>query len=323
VKVTRTDTGIRAERASVAQLQLFMGTTAVVPRRDSTGAIVGSGVYATFVGSMTTPVETSLFIFNELNQLIGSESTNLRVGQFQPLHVFQAGGTNRLLAAGVVQTPGGNDYVSYSLNPASGAKKNIFKNPPNRTAATAAVAPDGGLVTQMTILGLNHTGLDRKLNNGNIAGAPVPWLNINDFQGYSESLTNPIPQGAGTSVAAIGTRYLAYRNFRSPGTANSQSQVMIQNLDATTGQLQGLPRAITNFAKGLNTNAERFQSIAISPDGGLILYTIWSNACRKQILVARRLANGTSLGAPKTVIGCNQLRPFSVGIFGINLAPIP
>lgn len=324
VKVTRTDAGIRLERTSIVQPlpNLGFGSTAVVPLRSALGDLVGSGVYATYIGTGTIPIETSFFIFNELNNLIGSESTGLRLGQFQPLHTFQAGAASRLLAPGVVRTAGANDYVSYALNPPSGAKKNIFVNPPNRTAATAAAAPDGGLVTQMTFAGLNHAGLDRKLNNGNLAGAPVPWLNVNDFQGYSESLTNPIAQAAGTSNAATGTRYLAYRNFRLPGTTNSQSQVMIQNLDATTGQLQGGPRAITNLARALNVAAERFQSIAISPDGGLILYTIWNNACRKQILVALRLANGVRLGAPKTVIGCNQLGLYPTGIFGINIAPL-
>ena len=168
------------------------------------------------------------------------------------------------------------------------------------------MAPDGGLVSQMTFTGLNHVGLDRKLNNG-MANPSFQWLNVNDFQGYSQSLSNPIEStNRGTAAPKTGTRYLAYRNFRQPGTSNSRSQVVIQNVDATTGQLQGAPRAITNFAKAMNVAAEKIQSIAISPDGGLILYTAWDNGCKKQVLVARRLANGSGVGKPKLLSGANN-----------------
>ncbi len=234
ITVTRTGTGIQVGQPSIAQLGRTLGSTAVAPIRDATGNITGYNVYATYgSGTTTLLVATSLFTFNSQFQSPRAPAftetvlTSLRLGQFHPLHLFLAGTVTRLLAVGTIGTPGANDFVSYSLNPPNGTKKNIFVVPAGRFPATAAAAPDGGIVSQMTFLGLNHSAQDRKLNNGNLAGTPVPVLNVNDFQGYSQSCTNPIAQAAGTSTPASGTRYLAYRNFRLPGTANSQSQVVI------------------------------------------------------------------------------------------------
>ncbi len=171
----------------------------------------------------------------------------------------------------------------------------------------------------MTFKGLNHIGLIGKLINGKLADSPIEWLKANAFQGYSQSLSNPIESTHRSTGQKRGTRYLAYRNFRQPGTPESQSQVVIQNVEATTGKPQGSSRAITKFARAMNVSAEKLQSIAISPDGKLILYTAWNNTCKKQILLARRLANGSSVGEPKVIVGCGQLEEYPVGIYGINI----
>jgi hypothetical protein len=183
------------------------------------------------------------------------------------------------------------------------------------------VAPDGGLVSQMTFKGLNHIGLIGRLINGKLAGSPFQWLNVNDFRGYSQSLSNPIESTHRSTGQKKGMRYLAYRNFKQPGTSESQSQVLIRNFDATTGKPQGSPRAITKFATARNVDAEKLQSIAISPDGRLILYTAWNDGCKKQILLARTLANGSSVGNPIVVVGCGQLEEYPLGVYGINIAP--
>lgn len=325
VTVTQTDTGSEAGPASITNIDRTMGSTAVLFAYIGWDADIYFYVVATYAGDVANPIKIGQFLFN--SQLAPVSQTELpqSVGQFHPLHLFSVstGTGTRLLSMGPFGTLGANDYVSYSWY--GDKKKNIFVNPVNRSPGTAAVSPDGALVSQMTFEGLNHVGLDRKLNDkGNLGGPPTQWLNGNNFQGYSQSLSNPIQSTQrGTAAPKTGTRYLAYRNFRQPGTPNSQSQVVIQNVDATTGQLQGPPRAITNFAKALNVDAEKFQSIAISPDGRLILYGAWNSGCKKQVLVARRLENGSGVGTPKVIVGCGQLEKYKVGIYGINIAAIP
>lgn len=250
-------------------------------------------------------------------------------GQFHPLHLFRENETDSggggipdvtsLLTTGN-GTSGSNNYVSYLAEGGPRAKTRIFVNPDNRSPGTATVSPDGRLVSQMTYKGLNHIGLIGKLSHGKLEGSPVKWMNAYDFQGYSQSLSNPIPSTR-YKVQKNGTRYLAYRNFRQHGTSNSASQIMIQNVDAITGKPQGSPRAITEFATARNVDAEKLQSIAISPDGRLILYTAWNDECKKQILLARRLVNGSSVGDPMVVVGCRQLEEYPLGVYGINMAP--
>jgi hypothetical protein len=96
---------------------------------------------------------------------------------------------------------------------------------------------------------------------------------------------------------------------------------MIQNVDAKTGKPQGSSRAISKFATARNLNAEKLQSIVISPDGRFILYTAWSDTCNKQILLGQRLANGSSMGDFQVVVGCSELEDYPVGIYGINISP--
>jgi hypothetical protein len=153
----------------------------------------------------------------------------------------------------------------------------------------------------------------------NEGGFSLAWhllhMKVNALQGYSQSLSNPIRRAGQKS----NIRYLAYRNFRITGTSKSESQVIIQEVDTKTCKPQGSPRAITKFATAMNVKAEKFQSIVISPDGGLILYTAWNNTCKKQILLADRLVNGTRVGNPQIVVGCGQLEEYPAGIYGINI----
>ncbi len=317
VKVTPTDTGIQARPASITPMGTTMGSTAV-GRLDFSHDIT---VIATYARAGSKPIEIGFFKFDDQLKMTTGGGLGLFPGQYHPLHLYASG----LLATGSFGTPGANDYVGYYFFETELIDmRNIFVNPANRSPGTAAAAPDGGLMSQMTFTGLNHVGLDQKLkNNGDLAGPPSQWLNVNDFQGYSQSLSNPVDSpNRGTAAPKANTRYLAYRNFRQPGTANSQSQVVIQNVGAVTGQLQGPPRAITNFAKALNVDAEKFQSIAISPDGRLILYSAWNGDCKKQVLVARSLTNGSVVGKPKVVVGCKQLEEYPVGVYGINIDPI-
>jgi hypothetical protein len=279
-------------------------------------------VWVSIGGDAEKPLEVGMIQFGEDLQPYDSGTFSKNTGQYHPLHLFRETETDsdgggipdatRLLITGKFGTSGANNYISYSYD--GGEKTRIFGNPEDRSPGTAAVAPDGRLVSQMTFKGLNHIGLIGRLIDGKLAGSPFQWLNVNDFQGYSQSLSDPIGEKKST-------RYLAYRNFIQPGTSESQSQVVIQNVDATTGKPQRSPRAITKFATAGNVDAEKLQSIAISPEGRLILYTAWSDTCKKQILLARSLANGSGVGKPRVVVGCGKLEEYPLGVYGINITP--
>ncbi len=321
VNVKQTDSEIKVARPSITRFKKTFGSTAVLSYRSFWDGDIYYDIFVTYAGDAGKPILGKRFWFN--SNLIGPiyESEVQSPGLYHPLQLFEPSNQVRFLAAGAFGTTRANDYVSYPVygNSTDEMKeRNIFANPANRSAASAAVAPDGGLMTQMIFTGLNHVAFGRILNSkGNPVGQPFQLFNVNDFRGYSQSLSNAV------NSASPSIRYLAYRNFREPGTSNSKSQVVIQNVDAKTGQPQGKPRSITNFAKALNVEAEKFQSIVLSPDGGLILYTLWSDACKKQILVARRLVNGSTVGSPKVVVGCGILGQYEVGVYGINITETP
>jgi hypothetical protein len=322
--VTQTDTEIQAGKASITPIDKTLGSTALFSFRNAWDGDIYFEVFATFARGAAKPIQIGEFQFNSQLKQTGYQNVlTIFPGHYHPLHLFQIGTGISLFATGPYGTSGANNYVAYtnvhSNNPAP--KRNIFGNPANRFPGSAAISPDGGLASQMTFSGSNHEGWNRKLNNGNLDGSPTEWLNVNNFQGYSQSLSNPIQSTNRTTAPKAGTRYLAYRNFRQ-GTPVNQSQILIQNVDATTGQPQGRARAITNFAKALNVDAEKFQSIALSPNGSLILYTVWNDECKKQILVARNLVNGSSSGKAKAIVGCKQLETYSLGVYGINIAPV-
>ncbi|MCI0611403.1 hypothetical protein L0244_00285, partial [bacterium] len=323
VAVTITDSAIGVGQPSITQMNKILGSTAV-------DAYMGYWDYGlsyyvwTINGGVAERMKVDRIQFGEDLRPYEFGKSSQIPGQYQPIHLFReneidrgGGGipdSTRLLTTGN-GISGTNDYVSSLLF--GGAETKIFTNPANRSAGTAAIAPDGRLVSQMTFQGLNHIGLIGRLIDGELVRSPTEWLNVNAFQGYSQSLTNPI-RGNGQKSSA---RYLAYRNFRKFGTSKIESQVMIQNVDATTGKPEGSPRAITKFARAMNVEAEKLQSIVISPDGGLILYTAWDNVCNKQILWARKLVKGSSFEYPKVIVGCRQLEEYPAGVYGINIGP--
>lgn len=61
-------------------------------------------------------------------------------------------------------------YLTYFM---AKAKTKIFVNPDEPSPGTAAVAPDGGLVSQMTFKGLNDIGLIGMLTDRKLVGSPI------------------------------------------------------------------------------------------------------------------------------------------------------
>jgi hypothetical protein len=320
--VTRTDSAIEAGQPTFTPMGKNLGSTAVLAQMGYWDYGVDYDVLVINGGGVGKSLKVDLFRFDyELKKTKNLGTLSQIPGQYHPLHLFQTDWsdsgccrTGTLLTAGS-GISGANNYVSYLLYGKS--KTRIFVNPEGRYSGSAAAAPDGGVVSQMTFNGLNHLGLIGRLAGGKLVGSPYKWLNVNASHGYSQSLSNPTESLDLTSQKS-GTRYLAYRNFRQNETM-SESQVMILNVDASTGKPKASSRAITKFATSMNVDAEKFQSIAMSSNGKLILYTAWNNECNKQVLFARKLVNGHSAGNPYVVVGCRQLENIPLGVYGINM----
>jgi hypothetical protein len=318
VRITQTDTGIQAAQHSIIPLGRNLGSTAILLQYGAWDYGFSYDVLVISGSIPANPLEVGLIKFDsELNKTSTLSRISQIPGQVQPLLIFQTGftrgggaRTGSLLTAGSGSF-GENNYVSYLLQGQGRTK--IFVNPYDRSPGSAAVSPDGKLASEMTFKGLNHIGLIGRLVNKKLARTPFEWLNVNQFQGYSQSLTNPIES------MNSATRFLGYRNFRQRGSSNSESQVTIQNVDSKTGKAQGPPHAITTFAKAMNVETEKLQSIALSSNGELVLYTAWNNDCNKQILYARKLINGFGSGDSYIVVGCEQLEKYPIGIYGINI----
>jgi hypothetical protein len=126
--------------------------------------------------------------------------------------------------------------------------------------------------------------------------------------------------------ARVQIKVIVTRVFRNVWTANQQSQIQIQILDASNAQPLGPAKALTNFVAAPNGTAEVFASLALPPNADLVLYTTFSSACRQQILKAQQInpTTGSKVGGPRVLVGCAQLPPrtASVGVYGLDIAGV-
>lgn len=347
-RITRSDTGIQTTAPVTHNLARTVGATAVDAVLDSSGNLTQVKVYITFVGANQLP-GASLLTFNSQlqgpNLVFFSETplTKLKLGQYQPIRLFQAGAAKRLLGAGPVQTQFSNDYFGYSLDAngvATGAKRALFKNPTGDAIFGGSISPSGVFASQFVLRavtsfafnlaarGFALTGgpqtLERdakfvRLANGNPTQTTYTW-HIAEDGGYTPRCTDPVPSaGSSSQKPAANVIYYFDRNFKNGGTPTAQSQIRIMNVDPTTAVPLGAPRPITNFVNAPLFNAETFQSISAAPDGGLVVYTVYSGACKKMILKAQRLTGGQKVGGAKTLLNCNQLTQSGSGVYGINI----
>jgi hypothetical protein len=215
-----------------------------------------------------------------------------------------------------------NDYVVYKLDaedqPTS-AKKVIFSNPSSKTALGASAAPDGGMAVQLIADSKSWTMSTRRLKNGIPIAAPSSWT-VPAYSGYSPDISNAIDINTGSAGAsAARIRYLVFRTFRNVSTTSQQSQIMIQTIDDATGKPLNDPTPVTNFAKAFQAGAEAIQSIAIAPDAKFMLFTVYSDACKKQILKQVNLVNGEVAGGAKTIANCSGLAASPAGIVGVDI----
>jgi hypothetical protein len=212
-----------------------------------------------------------------------------------------------------------NDYVVYTLDAndvPTGAKKVIFSNPSSKTALGASAAPDGGMAVQLTADSKSWTMSTRRLKDGLPIAAPFTWT-VPAYSGYSPDITNAIEVTSAGATSRI--RYLVFRSFRNVGTTSQQSQIMIQTIDDVTGKPIGDAKPLTSSVKAFIALAEAIQSIAIAPDGNLMLFTVYSEACKRQILKMVRLANSRIVGGATTLVGCSGLAATPAGVLGLDI----
>jgi hypothetical protein len=229
---------------------------------------------------------------------------------------------NRLLTVGPRNAVAGNDYLSYVLNgdgSLTGAKNIIFSNPNNKGALGSSVSRDGSMAVELSATSALWTLVTRKLKNGVPAGAPISWT-VPSYNGYSPDITNAIEENSGIAgVSAQKIRYLVYRVFRNVGTASQQSQIVIQKIDDAKGKPIGAPIPLTQFKNAFQAGAESVQSLALSPDGKLLLFTEYSGACKKMILKAASLSGNKFAKAPVVVAGCAGLASTPFGFLGLDI----
>lgn len=237
-----------------------------------------------------------------------------------------AAATNRLFTAGPKNSAAGNDYLSYALNSSgqpTGAKSTVFSNPSSKAALGASVSHDGSFSVQLSATSASWTLTTRKLKNGVPAGATFSWT-IPAYSGYSPDITNAIEVNSGAAGrTAQKIRFLVYREFRNVGTTMQQSRIMIQTIDDVTAKPVGSAKPLTQFKNAFQATAEAIQSIAIAPDGGMLVFTEYSSACKKQILKAVNLNGDVTSGAAKTIAGCTGLASTPAGYLGIDISITP
>src|SRR5262245_26947521 len=159
MRISKTDTGaIQLSAPVIHPFGRTVGATAVDPILDSSGNLAQVNVYVSYVGSNNLPA-VSLLTFNSQLQapterfVTETPLPKLKLGQYQPVHIFQFGTAKRLLAAGPVGGAQANDYFAYALNTAgiaTGPKKVLFNNPTGVPIFSAAAPRQGGLVGQLT-----------------------------------------------------------------------------------------------------------------------------------------------------------------------------
>jgi hypothetical protein len=303
-----------------------IGTTS--PRLVTEGGVRKVWVYHTFRNPATGRAVYGIAKFNlSTGQLEAALPVpNFAITGFHPLVVFSAGTQSRSMSTRSL------DLITAILKPTGppGPKKIAIINRNAQDALTSAEVPRDGQWIFQTVQKMQGTTIfsqiqARKLVAGRGTGT-LKSLSDN-VTVYSLAASNAIETtSAGGSKPAALVRYLAGRVFRNLGTSNQQSQILVQQLDNATGNAIGQPKPFTNFQLALIGPAESLPSVAVAEDGSFILYTIWSNACSKQILVARRLnpRTGTPVGPQKILVNCNGLTNIAIpGFYGIDIVRLP
>jgi hypothetical protein len=325
LRITRTDTGIRTSQPIVHDFGRTVGTTAVDPIIDAAGTLRDLRVYVSFLDTNNSR-SVSLLRFNSQFEFVSETPlTKISLGQFYPLHVQKFGSSGRrLFGPGKSQSAQANDYVSYALSDdgiPTGVRKVWFNNASGVAAAGGFVTRDGGMAGGLSLIELAASNPLKLLTqqtfrrclrtiNANAIAGPNVCTDSDSFTHVSEV----------ASSAINGTRDIVYRELRSPDTPSAQSRLLFEKVNAATGE-EISKSALTNFARAPISDAEVVQGIAISEDGGLVVFNGFGSCQREIVKAFRRGSNGLIAGGTKIIYGCNQITNGEVP-YGFSIASL-
>jgi hypothetical protein len=317
LRITRTDTGIRTAQPIVHNFGRIVGTTAVDPIIDAAGTLRDLRVYVSFLDTNNSR-RVSLLRFNSQFEFVSETLlTKISPAEFYPLHVQKFGSSGRrLFGSGKSQSSQANDYVSYTLSDdgiPTGARKVWFNNATGLSPAGGFVTRDGGMAGSLTLIQSAPGPMFRRclipINASANPGASV----CNDIDGFTH-----VSEVA--SSAFNGTRDVVYREFRNPNTPNSQSRLLLQKVNAATGE-EISTSPLTKFARSPIVDAEFVQGIAMSENGGLVVFNSFGSCQREIVKAFRRGSNGSIVGGTPIIYGCNRITTGEVP-YGFSIASL-
>jgi len=316
LRITRTDTGIRTAQPIVHNFGRIVGTTAVDPIIDAAGTLRDLRVYVSFLDANNS-IAISLLRFNSQFEFVSETPlTKISPGAFFPLHVQKFGSSGRrLFGPGKRNSSQANDYVSYTLDDdgiPTGAKKIYFSNASGVDASGGFVTRDGGMTGGLSMLQAPALLFRRCLRpiDGN-ANAQASVCNDSDNATHISEVG---------SSAFNGTRDTVFREFRNPDTPNSQSRLRFQRVNAATAEVLS-ESSLTNFARAPRVDAEFVQGIAMSEDGGLVVFNSFGSCQREIVKAFRRGSNGLIVGGTPIIYGCNRITNDEVP-YGFSIASL-
>lgn len=194
----------------------------------------------------------------------------------------------------------------------------------NRTSQRRAITSSRLNDDATTILVMLEDGrfVMRKLNEVN--GAPVGESKVFQFNPASRlsslSATKTLPASQNL-VERLLVSIREQRNLLAApnGKVVPQSAVFTIVFDSNLNPL-GQPKQVSPWKNTGNANAELFRTVSLHPEGDYIVYSEYSNVCRKLIFKFRELnSDGSAKGAPRTLLNCADLTGSSVGVIGTDV----
>jgi len=120
-----------------------------------------------------------------------------------------------------------------------------------------------------------------------------------------------------------GVRLFVYREIKPPVNGLYPTRLLIQKFDSVSFQLIGKPYPFTKYKSTPYLTAEKFQTVAVDPQGFGVAYTKYSTSCGKELLYFRYLdSNFKPFGKSKLLLGCNDVSTASQGVQGLDILPV-
>jgi hypothetical protein len=154
---------------------------------------------------------------------------------------------------------------------------------------------------------------------------PVQQMQSNDLP-FGMALSGPLVKILSNTTSAESVarpyRYLFFREFRNLDSSNPQTRIMRQKIDDSTGDFKGQPKSVTKFNDEFYAIGS--DSIAVTPEANIILYSQFDASCKKVVLMAQVFdpQSSKNVGLPQVLIGCSEVDGDFPIVRGIDIAPV-